>query len=353
MQDKPSFNVIIPVWNNPTAARCCIVSVLDSTDSAQLTIVNNGCDRETGLMLEEFCDHLGERAVYMTMERNIGFVPAVNRALNRSETDWALILSPTGSISRSCYAEISAAADSDQAGIITPHCMTELAISRQTKQHGCKIIESCDLSFATLAVARGMREKIGHFDEGMDSGIFCLKDYRHRADSHGYRTVLLPSATVLTDQTIRLGSVERWQRVEAASRELFHQRWGVQQHCAVYLPKETDEQQLNNCLSLLLAVARRGHRVELFLHRQQHHGAIQRGAACLHNNITLHKLPLLMPQKGLAAAIERLKGDSPQLLLISGLPGCRFPGFPLAEPSGRLQQLAMHRNGGEDAEIHP
>lgn len=341
-ENQPTLDIIIPVWNNPTAARACLVSIMHSTDSARLVIINNGCDRETGLMLEEFCDHLGNRSVYMTMERNIGFIPAANLALSRSEADWALLLNPTATITSSDLKQLYTAADTEQPGIISPHCQTEFKLPRQTVKYNCKLIETSQISLVALAISKAMRDQIGIFDTEIGSNEWCLKDYRHRADANGYNILLLPEARIITEPVIRFGSVERRNMLEEAGKALVEQRWCRQQHCAVYLPKETDEQQLNNSLALLHAVARRGHQVELFLHRQQYNGALQREAVCLHTGLNLHRLPLLNPDKSLTKSIRKMQTDNPELQVISGLGGIRFPGFSNALPADALQTLSRY-----------
>ena len=336
----PTLDIIVPAWNNPTATRACLVSILDCTATARMIIINNGCDRTTELMLEEFCDHLGDRALYMTMERNIGFVPAINRALRRSDADWALIIRPTATLSPACLEQVMATTAQEGVGIITPHCPVDAPLPAKRLKIGCSGIETCDISFSALALSREMRDKIGLFDEELDGGPWCLRDYRHRADAHGFNTCLLPTVTVTNEPVTVFGSLERRRKQEESAIATFRRRWGIQQQVAVYLPKETDEQKLNEILEQLLAAARRGHRLELFLHRRQYIFALQKGAACLHSGLTLHKLTLLTPLKSLTRGMERLKADNPQLQIVCGLDGIPFPGYDTALPATTLIQLA-------------
>lgn len=335
-----TFDIIVPVWNNPTAARACLVSILDCAETARLIIINNGCDRTTELMLEEFSDHLGDRAIYMTMERNIGFVPAVNRALNRSDADWAIIVRPTGTLTAECYQQILEATAKEQAGIITPHCPSEHSLPDRLLKSDCRCLETCEISFALLALSLTMRTTIGLFDEGMDGGAWCLQDYRHRADAHGFRTYLLPKVAAQGEPITIFGSRDRRRKLEENAVNTFRQRWGVQQQLALYLPKETDDHKLQETLELLHAAARHGHHLDLFLHRRHYTQAIQNGAACLHSSIVLHRLPLLSPLKSMARSMEKLKLQHLQLQPVCSLDGIPFPGYDNALPITLLQQLA-------------
>jgi hypothetical protein len=336
----PTLDIIIPVWNSPAETRGCLVSVMESAQTARLIIINNGCDRTTELMLEEICDHLGERALYLTMERNIGFVPAVNRALKRSEADWCIILRPTTIINPHCIQQLLQTTTLEQAGLVTPRCLPEIPLPTQLLKSNCTTLETCEISFVAIAISKVMRETIGLFDEELDGGPWCLKDYRYRADAHGFRTYLAATVTVEGQPAALLGSLERRRRLVETARTICQQRWGTQEHLAIYLPKETDEEKLNETLKLLLSAARHGHLFELFLHGRQYHAACKSGATCLHCGITLHKLPALFTIRRLARTMTALTTTYPQLQTVCGLDDTHFPGFDSTLPHTKLFQLA-------------
>jgi len=337
-----SVDIIIPVWNNPTETRACIVSILDSTADARLIIVNNSCDRTTELMMEDFCDHLGERALYLTTERTIGFVAAVNRALHRSDADWALIVRPTGTLSPHCFRGIMAATGQERAGIISPYCPSDHQILSKLQKDNCSCLETCETGFSVLALSRPMRDTIGVFDEELDGGRWCLRDYLHRANAHNFKAILLPGAITAGGAPVLFGSHERRKKMDEAALATFRQRWGAQQHVAVYLPGEMEEQQLVATQELLLAAARLGHRFELFLHRRHYRFALQSGTACLHSGINLHCLSPLTPVRSLTRSIKALTSDNPHLLIVCALDGKPFPGYDAALPATTLAQLATH-----------
>lgn len=345
MTTTQSLDIIIPVWNNPTEARTCLVSILESSTTARLIIVNNGCDRTTELLLEEFSDHLGDRAIYMTMERNIGFVPAVNRALTRSDANWALIVRPATTITPDCISQILQATTVPSVGLITPFCTTAYSQSAHLLKRGCPTMETDLISFSALAVSRTLRQAIGSFDESLDGDIWCLKDYRHRSNAHGFQTLLLPHAVISSSQPMRFGSAERRKKQDAAASSHFLNCWGKQQHVAVYLPKEADESRTAELLQQLLTAARHGHRIELLMHRQQFQSAINAGTACLHSSIRLHKLAMLTPYRSLVSTMLKLTAQHPELQPVCGLDSMPFPGYATALPSDHLQQLTRQHGG--------
>jgi glycosyltransferase involved in cell wall biosynthesis len=337
---NPSLDIIIPVWNSPAETRSCIVSVLDSIKIARLIIVNNGCDRSTELMLEEFSDLLGDRAIYMTMKRNIGFVPAANMALNRSDADWALLLRPTETLTNSCVQQILATTKNEQAGIIIPLSQSEHSLAPNILKESCSYIETSDLGFSTIALSKKMREKISVFDEEMDGGQFCLSDYCQRANADNFRAYLLPGVKIKGFPFTQFGSLERRHKMTEAALKTFTNRWGVKSHVAVYLPKEAAEENLSGTLSVLLDAARRGHRFDFFLHRKQYLLAKEKRATCLHTGIRLHQLSVLTPLRALARSMEKLKAANPEIQTVSAIDGIPFPGFSSTISTNLLARLA-------------
>lgn len=335
----PSFDIIVPVWNNPAETRECLVSILGCTTTERLIIINNGCDRSTELMMEEFCDHLGDRAIYMTMERNIGFVPAINRGLVRSDADWALIVRPTGTLSDLCLQKIVEVAAKEQAGVIIPHCPSDHPLPTPLIKKNCTCIETAEISFAQLAISRVMRDKIGLFDDELDGGPWCLRDYRQRANAAGYLTYLLPTMSIKAQAATVFGSRERRRIIDEHAFATFSQRWGSQSHFAVYLPRETEEAHLLTTLDTLLGAARRGHRFELILHHRQYKLAMQHGAICLHSGIIVHKLSIVTPLRTLAGTMVKLMVNDSKLEPVCGLDGIPFPGYATALPATTLTSL--------------
>lgn len=349
MTTDPSLDIIVPVWNSPAETQACLASILSSSTSARLILINNGCNRTTELMLEAFCEHLGDRAIYMGMERNIGFVPAINRALVRSDAHWALLVRPNTIITARCLQQIIQATTQERAGIILPHCPTESPLPTHLKKHVCTCIESSELNFSVLAISKIMREVIGLFDESLDGNIWCLKDYRQRANANDFRTYLLPSALMTTGTTIMLGSEERRRKQNELAAATFRQRWGEQHHFAVYLPKETDQQLLLDTLEYLLTGARNGNRFDLFLHQRQYRTAItEHNAACRHSNIILHGLSAFMPLRSLAKSMRQLTKQNPALRPVCGLDGTAFPGYD-SLLTARTLQFQVKQYGGPNA----
>lgn len=339
---NPFIDIIVPVWNQPFETRACLVSVLQGFDeTARLVIVNNGCNRETELLLEEFAEPLGERVLYLCMERNVGFVPAVNRALSRSCADWSLILRPTSQLKHGWLPALRSATTTPETGIVTPLCSGELPLPSQlAAKSPCAHLETCELSFAGLLLSRTMRERIGCFDEALDSDRWCLRDYQQRAAAAGFLTILTPAAALTSGANQVYGSDERRKALLEHSTATCLARWGATERHAVYLPKECDDAQLQATLQTLLAAARRGNRCTLLLHRRQYQLAAEHGWLCRHTGLELVGLGRLAPQRDLRRRITQLQASHPGITIITGMPGMPVPGCDTPLPLSHITSLA-------------
>lgn len=335
----PTVDIIIPVWNHPFETRACLVSILTTTDdNARLIIVNNGCNRDTELLLEEFCDPLGERVLYMTMERNIGFVPALNRALTRSTADWAMIVRPNGTLGEGWLQQLLNLTANERAGIISPLCTAETPLPKHLATAYCTQLETCQLSFAGLLLSRAMRDDIGIFDEELDGGYWCLRDYQQRAASNNYRTFFAPAALLHSGPALVFGSEERRRERERASRDTCHRRWGTPQHFAIYFPKQTETELLSDALATILAAARRGNQFTILLHHRQFKQASERGYRCLHTAIELVSLARIGTERDLRRRLQRLATTVPTLTVVKGVDVMPVPGYDNALPFSAVEQ---------------
>jgi hypothetical protein len=335
----PTVDIIIPVWNQPFETRACLVSILNTTDSARLIIINNGCNRDTELLLEEFCEPLGNRVLYMTMERNIGFVPALNRGLARSDADWSMVIRSNGTVDGSWLHQLLNVAANERAGIVSPFCTTETPLPKRLTKACCSQLETCQISFAGMLLSRAMRDEIGYFDEELDGSAWCLRDYQQRAAAHSYRTFLVPMALLHSGPPLVFGSEERRRERERLSQLAFLERWGAPQQFAVYFPQQTEAEHLERALSVILTAARRGHCFTLLLHHRQYRQASDQGYRCLHTGIELVSLARFGTGRDLRKWLQRLSAEIPHLSIVKGVDGIPVPGYDGTLPFSAIDDL--------------
>ncbi|OGR28033.1 MAG: hypothetical protein A2X83_09000 [Desulfuromonadales bacterium GWD2_54_10] len=328
----PTVDIIVPVWNSPFETRACLAAILEYSPDARLIIVDNGSSRETELMLEEFSETLGERGLFIKSERNVGMVPAINIGLARSDSDFAVILRPHMQVTRDWLSGLLDAAQAPQAGIVSPVFSGSDAPRLPAIAAGSTQMETFDISFAALALKGELHMLIGGFDEGMDGGEWCLKDYVRRAWSRGYHTCATSRSRVVFGKEPVFGSDLRRQQQLHSSRTSYLERWGIGRHYSIYFGNKTDACSLADSIETILEGARQGHRFTLLLHRRQASDFRRMGWNALHTGITLKCLSLLMPQRDLLRQFSALQTAVSDVIPVQGVDNITFPGADTAIP---------------------
>ena len=341
--NAPTVDIIVPVWNSPFETRACLAAILEYSPDARLIIVDNGSSRETELMLEEFSETLGERGLFIKSERNVGIVPAINIGLARSDSDFAVILRPHIQVTRDWLSGLLDAAQSPQAGIVSPVFSGSDAPQLPKITAGCSLMETFDLSFAALLLKGEMHMLMGGFDEGMDGGEWCLKDYVRRAWSRGYHTSVTSRANLVFGKESQFGSGLRRQQQVSSSKARYLERWGIGRHYCIYFGSSTDACTLSDSMETILEGARQGHRFTLLLHRRQASDFRRLGWNALHTGISLRSLSLLMPQRDLSRQLSALKSADPDIIPVQGAMDSTFPGADKAIPFHEVAAVIGHK----------
>ena len=323
---SPSVDIIIPVWNNPFGTRACLAAILEHSPEARLIIIDNGSSRETELMLEEFSEPLGEHALFITTERNIGLIPAINRGLASSNADFAVIVRPQVMVGHGWLKSLLDAAGMPQVGIVSPVFRGSGAPKVPRPGSGCSLLETFSVSFATLLVRGEMQKQLGGFDEGLDGAEWCLRDYIRRAETSGYHTCVTEHPELVCGQETIFGSQERRREQARLSRDRYLARWGVARHYCLYFGPEADAGDLSGAVEAIVAAARRGHRFTLLLHRRQFKEFRRRRWNGLHTAIVICKLPLFGVQRSFARQFADIQAADHDLIPVRGAENVVFPG---------------------------
>ncbi|MBC8019311.1 MAG: glycosyltransferase [Verrucomicrobia bacterium] len=339
---SPSVDIIVPVWNNPFETRACLVAILTYSPAARLIIVDSGSSRETELMLEEFSEPLAEQALFITSERNIGLVPAINMGLASSDRDFAVIVRPHVIVGSGWLKALLDTAGMPQVGIVSPIFRGSGTPAIFRPLTGCTLMETFSLSFTTLLLRGELHTQVGEFDEDLDGGEWCLRDYIRRAEAKGYHTCVTARPELTCGQERVFGSRERRQEQARLSRDHYQSRWGAVQHYCLYFGPEASAGDLSDSVEIIVAGARRGHRFTLLLHRRQFREFRKRGWNRLHTGITISPLPLFGAGRSLARQIAVLQSADPDMILVRGAEGVRFPASDVAIPFNEM--AASYRN---------
>lgn len=329
------IDVIIPVWNRPDETRNCLVNLINHTPGARFIMVDNGSERDTERLLQEFADSLDQRALLMRDDSNIGFVRSANRGFERSEAPYIALVRNTSVVSAGWLDPLlSFAGSHPEAGILLP-CLTPGEPCRQP-------VEVVSSSFAAMVVTRELYRQIGGFDEGLDAGAWCLKDYTRRACARGFFTFQVPGPPVRYRQEVPLGSEVRRRETQQRCLALFRERWGEGGDYLLHVPKGVELDLLGQKLELLVEGARHGDSFAVLLPATLHQAARQSGLGGLHESVTLVPLPRLAWNGIKRRLVEKISSRRPGIVPVTAVDGMPFPWsesyLSFSELSERIRQ---------------
>ena len=322
------IDIIVPVWNRPAETRACLVNLVKYSPGARLILLNNGSDRETESLLEEFAESLDERALLISTDVNLGFVRAVNRGLARVEADFAAVVKNSSLVTEGWLDPLVTLAETrPEAGVIVPRLVRgPLKRGAHGAASPVSITEISCGDFAAMLVRRELYERIGGFDEGMDGGAWCLKDYVRRALRAGFLTYAAEGAPVVCGEEPSLGSLARREETLVRSIAAYNARWGEESSFCVYFPKGADFAAARRSFDVMLTGARQGCSFTVLVSPGTFLELVKAGCGSLHRNIRLEKLPRLFSAGSVKRRAATLRAAAPELVSVCGIEGIAFPG---------------------------
>jgi GT2 family glycosyltransferase len=339
--NMPGIDIIVPVWNRPVETRECLVSLVKHSPEARFILLNNGSDRETESLLEEFAEALDERVLFISTRINLGFVRAVNRGLVRAEADFAAVVRSSTIVTEGWLEPLlTLAKTSHEAGVIVPR---NVKITAGRGAQGifspAAAMESSGGDFAAMLIRRELYELIGGFDEEMDGGLWCLKNYSRRALKAGFLTFVTEGAPVRYGEETPFGSLARREETLARSIAAYNERWGTERSFCVNIPKDADIAAVMRNLDVMLTGARQGHSFTVLVSPGTFLQLVRKGCDRLHGNIRLEKLPRFFAAERVRREAAALRVATPGLVTVSGSEGIPFPGDDGSIPFTELERL--------------
>ena len=338
-----NVDIIIPVWNRPVETRNALVSLIAFSPGARLVLVDNGSDRETERLLEEFAEGLGDQALLLKTSRNQGFVKAVNRGLARGEAEFLVLVRNTSIVSDGWLEPMLEVARSrPDAGLIVPRLEPADTQRKPPQRPRLPVVtEVAQGSFATLLVRKELFERQGGFDETMDGGLWCLKDYSRRALRSGYVTIAAEGGVVSYSDEVPLGSLSRREETEHRSAALYRERWGSEEFFGVFFPAETEGEFARARLLVLLRGARMGHSFTVVAHHRLYRMLEGDGFTNLHRNIRVVSLPRFFADRELRKAVDRLRAEG--AVVVAGSDGMPISSAADSQPFSWLAEAIACR----------
>ncbi len=332
-------DIIVPVWNKPEKTRLCLAELVKHTPEARFILIDNASERETEILVHEFAEALGERALLFRNEKVVEAVAVANMGLKRVEAPFAVLVDNLTVVGKGWLEKmLTIVEDRLDAGLVIPDIVLERNQHPGRKKHPpVRPIEVSHGSFSALLVRKSLYDRIGGFDEGLDGGSWCLKDYSRRAWKEGFVTVKASGVMVCNEGEVPLGSTARREERVKESMTTFVTRWGDEPSFCVDMSGNTDPADLKSQFEIMLDDARRGCSYTVLAHRKTYGEITREGYNLLHENIKVERLPLLFASGSAARTCSRLRKSFPKLKVITNkdLPDrrlCRDAGISLAEP---------------------
>jgi GT2 family glycosyltransferase len=337
----PVIDIIVPIWNRPVETRNCLVHLIEHTPQARFILVDNGCERETERLLEEFAEILDQRALLLRNDVNQGYVRAVNRGMARAEAPYLAIIRNTSLVTAGWLEPLLGfARERSEAGVIVPRLIPgTTGISGKGGAPPVAPIEADHGSFAAMLLKKQAFDAVGGMDEEMDGGLWCLRDYSRRAYRAGFLTFRVPEGTVFYKDDIMFGSAERREIALQSSISRYRERWGRESSFCVYMPKEADLNILWQKLAVLQQGARQGHFFTVLTHGRLHKELMQAGCHNCHEHIRFERLPLMFETGAIRRALAGANDVMPGVRAVTGIDGIPFPNAVEGIPFAELERL--------------
>jgi len=329
---------VVPVWNRPVETRNCLVSLVEHTPDSRLILVDNCSDRDTERMLEEFAEALDVRVLLLRTTVNEGFVKAVNRGVARSETPLVAVVRHNSRVMPGWLEPLLAFADEEpSAGIVVPGFVD--AGPRRRVSNGSPVVRGMELpaaDFAALMMRHSLFEQIGGFNEELDGGEWCLKEFSRRACRAGFRTCAVPEGMVCRVEDVQFGSLSRRAEHQKSISSQFVAQWGTECSFCLHLPRESDLSAFMVTFPVIIAAARQGHRITILAHARVARDLLREGVHHRHRHVEVVALPALMPARTVRQVLE---GFAVPPTLVEVQKGTPCPGFTATMDFAEFTQM--------------
>jgi len=304
------LDIIIPVWNRPVEVRAALASFVAASPMARIIMVNNGSERETESILDEFAEALDDRALLVATERNIGSVAALNLGLSRSSAPLVLVTSPFARAKTGWFDSVATFFDEQSAaGSVILLNKGEAASSRPIEaDHGC---------FDAMVLRRTLYDAAGGFDEGLDGGEWALRDFARRSLAFGFTTFSLPGRDIKLLEQRELGSASRREERVRLARESYVNRWGEPETYLLNFSESLFGLHFDALREALLQSSRHGNRLIVTAEGKVAKKLMENGFAAIHENVTFQPLPRFFSKKSLERIVARAAIAEPSITVIS------------------------------------
>ena len=246
---RPKVSIVIPVFNMLELTQQCVDSIYRETKykSFELIIVDNASKDATPQWL------IGEKGKhplfkYFRMNQNLGFGPAVNFGIRKSQGDFIVILNNDTIVSPGWLENLMVAFNNNpsigivspvtnyvgeglqidpDAAMLNPEVEVIQKYASEIQSRSELIFEPNRLVFFCVMLRRELIDFIGYLDVAFEKGNFEDDDYCFRTRLAGYQLAIVPNSFVyhLGSATFTKNKISHNKYMEQ-NRSLFYQKAG-------------------------------------------------------------------------------------------------------------------------------
>ena len=304
--------------------RSCLIDLIEHSPDARFIFVNNGSDRETERLLQDFAETLDMRALLLCTGSNQGIIRAINTGLERAEAPFIGIIRNTCNVSPGWIKPLmEVARQRPEAGLLIPTLSLD-GMNVKGKPRATQ--ETITSSLYAMLIRKTAFEAVGGLDADLDGGFWCARDYSRRTYHAGYLTFAVASPSVSCRTEVPLGSSSRREETARRSAALFVERWGQEHAYCVWFPKGTTAAAVQERWSTILKAARQGHTLSLVVPHAIYRNLLEYGYDRAHENITISAPPRFFADSAAGKVLAALRQTRPDIIAVAGIDGISFPG---------------------------
>lgn len=235
---KPSYSVVIPVFNKVEFTKKCIQSLLADTDRPpyELIVVDNASTDDTRSFLEDFArktDRTKDLLKVIFNEKNLGVAPAWNQGCQAASGQAIAVLNNDIVLTQGWFRSMLWALDFHRAQLLSPfanvgalHYDLEARAQHFTHKNLQKLWG--DYDFCAFVMPRTTYEKIGPFDENFKVGGYEDTDYIYRLKKEGLKYGVSGAAFIHHFGSRTLGDFKlQGDKHVGGNRDYFINKWSV------------------------------------------------------------------------------------------------------------------------------
>jgi len=273
-------------------------------------MVNNGSERETESILDEFAEALDDRALLVAADRNIGSVAALNLGLSKSTAPLILLTSP--------FARVESGWFAGAASLFEQHPDAGSVALRRNRGSSVTVPLEADYGcFDAMIVRRSLYDAVGGIAESMDGGEWALRDFARRALVCNYKTFSLQTRHINFLEQKKMGSaLLRDERIRLA-RASYVSLWGEPESFLLFCPESLFGLSISELKDALLRSARQGNRLTVTAENKVAKLLLSNGFSTIHENLTLQPLPRFFSGKSLGKVVKQAAIAEPLTTLVA------------------------------------